>query len=408
MVQILPPKTNLGTQLGEALGSGLSRGIQRGSDIGFQRGMLQNALSGIENLPKGTTPFQLASKLMQATAGIPGAERYVGQLYPILLQQLQSNAAFPGSEADLAGNISGQPSASSQPGIPSEGGFPPEKGQQGLLSTYVPEDQIDALATQYAKQTSTGNQGYQEARSRLEKRNENVEKQRDLVEKRFIQGGGKPEDWPLFAQLASNAPGKTGEEIYRNIRPLFKKYENYTKSLENFSYPGYVRSFDRDKIIDRVSGIVKNLKEMGFEDKARETLARKGLSPTEISLLVNPLSKEVREDLNKIPKAGFLEKHKDSFKTNEETDQKIKDFLYKSTDPSTSLLGIRHELWDKGYDWERIARLMNEVYESENAPKLTPEQLDDLGTLNKEPPRQSLAYIFQDLGNFWNFKRGEK
>lgn len=88
MAQILPPKTSLSNSLGQSIGTGLQQGIERGSEVGFQRGTLQNALSGLKDIPLETTPGQLQQKLIMATAGIPGAERYVPQLYEALQADL--------------------------------------------------------------------------------------------------------------------------------------------------------------------------------------------------------------------------------------------------------------------------------------------------------------------------------
>jgi len=92
MVQLwnLPAQPSASNQIGQALGAGLSSGIEKGADVGFQRGMLQNALKGLENIPTETTPGQLAQKIMFATAGIPGAERYVDPLYKSLMTDLAS------------------------------------------------------------------------------------------------------------------------------------------------------------------------------------------------------------------------------------------------------------------------------------------------------------------------------
>src|SRR5260221_8166281 len=97
MVTILPPAYSDSAYIGQQLGSGIQRGFAKGSDIAsnrqeqqYQRGMLQEALGGLSNLPVETTPGQLAQKLMMATAGIPGAERYVAPLYQSLLTDLQS------------------------------------------------------------------------------------------------------------------------------------------------------------------------------------------------------------------------------------------------------------------------------------------------------------------------------
>lgn len=101
MVTILPPATDIGTIIGTGLGSGVSQGMQRGSEVGFQRGLLQNALKGLQNLPADTSPGQLAATLMQATAGIPGAERYFQPLYESLSKDIQSRqrANAPAIEA---------------------------------------------------------------------------------------------------------------------------------------------------------------------------------------------------------------------------------------------------------------------------------------------------------------------
>lgn len=139
MVQIIPPKTNIGTQIGQSLGQGLQSGFQQG----FQRGLLQDALKKIEGLgnrPEGqeVTPFELASTLMSATAGLPGAERYVGQLFPLLLQQLQNQkfGSIPPPGGGLPSPPSGvspqqavgqQPTGQQQAPVPTETGAPPQQ-----------------------------------------------------------------------------------------------------------------------------------------------------------------------------------------------------------------------------------------------------------------------------------------
>lgn len=139
MVQILPPKTNLGSQVGQSLAQGLQQGMQQG----FQRGMLQQALKKIEGLgqtqpgQKETSPFELASALISATAGIPGAERYVGQLFPLLLSQLQ-NQKF--GEIPSAGG--------GMPGAPNQGqGISPQMGAN-VQQEGAPQAQPQPISTQ--------------------------------------------------------------------------------------------------------------------------------------------------------------------------------------------------------------------------------------------------------------------
>lgn len=404
MVQILPPKTSLGTQFGQSLQQGLTKGTEQG----INRGMLQGALKQLENLPANSTPLQLASKLMETTAGIPGSERYVGSLFPLLMQQMQSRAAFPGGQQ---GNALPSGEAQQNQQMPNQQALNIKAPEgKGLLSGYIQEPEIDAQASQYAQSTGTGIQGYNEKKDQLERRNATIGNQRSLVEKSFLESGGKQEDLPLFMQLANRAAGKTGEEVYRNTKPLFSKYRNLTHSLEDFSYPGIFRAIERPQVLSKLQGTVKDLVNLGFEDRVRETLTQKGLSPTEVSEVIHPLSKDTLNDLKEISNASHNFKGVESgVKKREIQDNNIRDFLKKHTNKDLSLLGIRNKLTDKGYDWERVADLMREVYDSPDAPQLSIEQIDELETAEKEPPRQSLGYLFQDIpGHFWKWKRGEK
>ena len=404
MVQILPPKTSLGTQFGQSLQQGLTKGTEQG----INRGMLQGALKQLENLPANSTPLQLASKLMETTAGIPGSERYVGSLFPLLMQQMQSRAAFPGGQQ---GNALPSGEAQQNQQMPNQQALNIKAPEgKGLLSGYIQESEIDAQASQYAQSTGTGIQGYNEKKDQLERRNATIGNQRSLVEKSFLESGGKQEDLPLFMQLANRAAGKTGEEVYRNTKPLFSKYRNLTHSLEDFSYPGIFRAIERPQVLSKLQGTVKDLVNLGFEDRVRETLTQKGLSPTEVSEVIHPLSKDTLNDLKEISNASHNFKGVESgVKKREIQDNNIRDFLKKHTNKDLSLLGIRNKLTDKGYDWERVADLMREVYDSPDAPQLSIEQIDELETAEKEPPRQSLGYLFQDIpGHFWKWKRGEK
>ena len=404
MVQILPPKTSLGTQFGQSLQQGLTKGTEQG----INRGMLQGALKQLENLPANSTPLQLASKLMETTAGIPGSERYVGSLFPLLMQQMQSRAAFPGGQQ---GNALPSGEAQQNQQMPNQQALNIKAPEgKGLLSGYIQEPEIYATASQCAESTGTGIQGYNEKKDQLERRNATIGNQRSLVEKSFLESGGKQEDLPLFMQLANRAAGKTGEEVYRNTKPLFSKYRNLTHSLEDFSYPGIFRAIERPQVLSKLQGTVKDLVNLGFEDRVRETLTQKGLSPTEVSEVIHPLSKDTLNDLKEISNASHNFKGVESgVKKREIQDNNIRDFLKKHTNKDLSLLGIRNKLTDKGYDWERVADLMREVYDSPDAPQLSIEQIDELETAEKEPPRQSLGYLFQDIpGHFWKWKRGEK
>ena len=82
MVQILPQKTNVGTEIG----AGLKKGIESGADIAFQRGMLRKAFEKVSDLAKDpeASPLDRNLKTLEAFSMIPGSERYIGQVLPML------------------------------------------------------------------------------------------------------------------------------------------------------------------------------------------------------------------------------------------------------------------------------------------------------------------------------------
>lgn len=89
MVTILPPGYSLGGQLGQALGQGLQQGVQQAGQIQYQRNLLQNALNkarGVIDDPKTSLTNKYLA-LMEAGAGIPGSEKYLGPLFEILQRQ---------------------------------------------------------------------------------------------------------------------------------------------------------------------------------------------------------------------------------------------------------------------------------------------------------------------------------
>lgn len=416
MVQILPPKTNVGTQIGQALGAGLAEG----SNIGFQRGLIQNALKGLENVPKGTTPFQLASKLLQATAGIPGAERYVGQLFPHLLTSLQSQAAFgnqPGQPSEqqaasfggqFAQGVPGTYGATAQELTPSAqqevGGAP-----GGILGSVIPQDQINQQAQQYAQQTGTGLEGATRMQQYLLGKNQIALQQRAQAEQKASDLGVPADEIPAFMQLGQkHQNAKTFDDWARSTNRDYREYKNLSKSLDSVIYPGITRGVlfgpsVRESRLKEIDNTVKRLVNLGFEPEVRSKLSESGLSPAEVEERIHPFSRETKIELQKLPHQGPAFQSEESLSKKEE---KLKDFMQKNVTNDTSLLALRNRLWqDKGYDWKRIAKVMNEAIDPS---RLTAAQTNELGILEREPPRQSLQRIFRDWGSFLQAAKGQR
>lgn len=108
MVYTLPPRHAPQASLGNTLGQGLKQSFLETAKPAiqqqYQRGQIQEALGGLKNLPSNASPTDVMTALIEATAGIPGAERYVGQLAPLLLQRAQANQT-PGLEQIKGGGI---------------------------------------------------------------------------------------------------------------------------------------------------------------------------------------------------------------------------------------------------------------------------------------------------------------
>lgn len=412
MVQVLPQRTNLGTQLGQSTGQGLAQGLQRGGEIGFQKNLLQNAFKDIENIPKDSNAFQLASKLIQATAGIPGAERYVGQLFPLLLGQLRSQQAFgqegqniPGQSGVFGEGVSpalGQSSQGLNPNLPQG------KGEQsgGILGSIIPQDQIDAEAKRYAQATGTGLEGYNQIQANLMNRNSMALQQRQIAEQKASDIGIPTADIPVFMQIGQRyKDSKTFDDWVKKTERDFREYKNLSTTLDKFSYPGLLReltSFNtpesRQNVLKRLDPQIKRLVDLGFEQEVRQKLSDKMLSPTEIEERIHPLPEKTQHDLSALPKNSGSEK----------SDERLRNFLDKSITSGTSLLVLRDRLWnEKNYDWQKIAKIMNEVI-SKPGFNISAAQQNELATLETEAPRQSLGYIFQDWGNMFRSLRGEK
>lgn len=384
MVQILPPKTDVGSAIGAGLGQGLGQGIARGGEIGFQRNLIQNAMKGLENLPKNANAFQLASQLIQATAGIPGAERYVGQLYPLLLTQMQSRN-LPQGEATSRG------------GLPEQQGYlsnaPLTQGQKVQFAQELTKQGVPlAQGIELANQVSAGS-----------------EKALQHIESNLKAQGIGGSEMPYAMQMAqlqkSNDPNQVTKEVMKGIDEL--------RSLERGRPPGYptvaakvlggpiARILSgretRDQAISRARPVVERLIEKGYDPIVRAKLSEMGFSPTEIQEMVNPFSKEAAKLINAFPKAS---------NDAQKNEQSISEYLLKNLKPNDSLLLLRRKLSkDKGYDWRQV----NEGFRMarENGLQLSPEQDRELGEF-ATPPRDSLLDIFYNAGRPFGFLMGEK
>lgn len=473
MVQILPPPTNVGTQLGQAL----SQGLQQGLPMGIQRGMLQKALGGLENLPQGSSPFQLASQLIQATAGIPGAERYVGQLFPLLLAQMQGQSVqgvppAPGQGVTVP-SLPGAPSASTpasgvpvspqgvqvpQAAAPSAERFlqqantqlaqnlppdipenlrslpepaytpdlfkgtlePTELGMGPIPPQYTPE-QIQQIAKEDAAIYGAGNSPRVQM---MEQYNEASRRQmNDILNAAQAQGqvaGIRSEQQQRFRNfleertgikdpaLLSIAERLSNQPRYRNVANEALRADMVTKeankifaTLNSFESDASVRPHPflkhpqyENKIKSLHSKVQPLIKE-GLRDEAKNALAQQGWSESEMAQILNPLSKETKSSIEKLPKFGFVqpetgkaspeqlaraEKEISRFFKTGKVDPKNPDVVQ----PGTSLINLRNAFLKRNLPAQDFDRAVSNLIE-QGKITLDPYQQTEFQQLSQRP-----------------------
>lgn len=408
MVTILPPKVSLGQQLGMATGQGLQQGLSQGLQTQYNRGLLQEALGKVRQSAQGQNANALDTTLnfLEATAGIPGAERYVGQVLPMLLNQmtLQQRAdlesAKPGGPTQPA--MPGQPSL--QPGIQSAVqstemplyDFPrPKSGFfQTPLTTEEMKARADAMAATVPGDPTAYERFFKEEQVKKASQEAQQAEFKNLAESLFAQETpqGQPVDtsqYPLFQKIAERYSNLNDvNQIFERTKRDFYRIRNDLDAIDNIVMPfGKTvtakgvgpREFSRENVIKQSQPFIKRLVDLGFEDEVRNKLTAKGLGPTEVNLSLHPLRTEL--DLNARSYKG-------------KSQQDLENFIQSNIKSGDSILGLRDKLKDK-VDWKQFRDAFENVASNGSfANNLTPwQQSERIELLN--PPRDSLAALFR-------------
>lgn len=366
MVQVLPSKTNAGSQIGAGLGQGLAQGLAQGGEIGMQRGMLQAGLDQFRNMDRAnTTPFDLAANLIQATAGVPGAERYVGQLFPLLMSQLQgqtaSNTGVPSTPGNLPAPNAGTTAGNNQ--TPGTGQSPTpndpmaflQNQQQQLPTTLPPLPQPSTQSNLFQgtlEPTSLGmgpvpaqydeNQIIKARNEDLSAgfpnspRAETMEKYNQLAQARVESmtraaetqasigalSAKRQEDFRgvLQNQLGIQDPSKlavaemmANEDDTRNIandviraEKVKKKFDPYEAALDEFTRSsarpnGLFNRNNYEKSIENLKSKMQPFIKYGQRNEANRILSEKGWSESEIAKITNPLPSSMKDQIKKLP-----------------------------------------------------------------------------------------------------------
>jgi hypothetical protein len=364
-IQTLSPRISTGSILGQALGQGVQTGLERGLNYQIQRSRLQNALSGLENLPAQSTPFQLASNLLQATAGIPGAERYVGQLFPLLLSQLQAqqsqNVPYPNEaplpiqrqplepiteRQQLPGFGQGTALAKAKPAaqffptnVPGQEapGNIPQTATVGQKRQIFSADELIPKARELSKSRTAAGipttvpEALQEVKNINDEnklfnreveaeRQQRVQSQQAYGEKAAnailkLMPNATDEQQAIFRKIGEKAAGefKSEADIDRHIAVEARKFKNSMANVSaDLSAPRFQNMIHRKFLGTHkdINEATKDLEvklrpmlDLGLYDTARKLLETKEYYPEEIESVINPLNERTQADINLVPKA---------------------------------------------------------------------------------------------------------
>lgn len=452
MVSILPSKVSPWQALGKAM-TQLGRNTPELMENRYQRGQLQESLDAIKNLSKKpeSSPLDIMLETMKAGAGIPGSERYLGQLIPQLMKVAEANKS---QKIPLAGEEMGrgQPAQrqqlpnflnqqqNQQPEFfpsnvgPSGGpGNVPQEATLGVKQPLFTVTQLIPKAKELAKERSdsgiptTAKEALEELKD-LEKEkkdyNKEVDKelgqrttgqqtygQRAVTELKKVYPEASSEVETIFQKIGEDASklGKSEAEINRYLANEAKNFKNTIANVRNdMDAPRLYNAITRGlngtyKNFEQAGADVRKhldpLIDLGLYDTARNLLSEKGYGPEEREMIIHPLGSESKALINQVPKYSPIETGKGKFgvKANEPPNlDNIKSTLMqmKQKDPNFSLVLARKAFEDKGYDWRSFKDALNDVMSQDF--ELTDDQKAQSGILN-EPPLQLLGSILQGL-----------
>lgn len=461
MVSILPAQRSSWDVIGDLLGSNLQQSLPGAVQQGYNRGMLQKSLEEISNLSKqpNASNLDIMTKFLKATAGIPGSERYVGQVLPEILKQAESarsaNYPIPGErgprrEALLPPMAQREPLPQFMGGkaSPNESNFfPTNIGPQGAPGQVPQEattgqkiplrtkaERTDAAREQLAEMRKVDptynlrNAIDDINREEDEKKAWNTEVDKELEQRRISQTDygekaveqlnkvypdASPEIKAIFKKKGELAAkqGSSEADIERYLATEAKKIKNTISNVENDLSPARLQNILYRKLNGNYKDFntaardlrvkLQPLIDDGLYDTARTVLERLGYGAEEREIIINPLNEKSQSFINQLPnykpvKTGVGQFGVKAIKP--PTDINIvKEIIkeVKNNENNFSLVLGRKMFEDKGYDWQAYNQAIKDLIE-QGELELTDDQRQQLTYLDS-PPLHRLDQLLQGL-----------
>lgn len=322
MIQILPPKTNLGAEIGQGLGQGLNQGIQTGLNQGrltsafdklkgMQGANFQEQLSAIAPIllstPGGAQALEAIGPLLSSQGQLQAYKKSISEIRNETGQQgqnqsPQSQQQFqnqPNQQQNNQGLTPKQRYREAQLPQTSQNTFPqrtagpqpqPELSSQQLqnyaLSLMenslnagkpISKQEADASAQSYNNQIRTSNQQILKEKQLIDSAQKELSK--NIVQRAENSGLIKdPEDKTVAEKFALEARNSENEnEAYQYVRSKMRKYDSAKEALKrevgltNPLSQGYRKVFgtykDQNQIIKDIQRPLNEFRELGLYDE---------------------------------------------------------------------------------------------------------------------------------------------
>lgn len=361
MVSILPSERTPWDVIGRDVGRAMERTLPGAVQQGYNRGQLKQGLGKISEISQNpnANSLELMLAAMEAGAGIPGSERYLGQIIPELIKfanaKRSQNIPLGGPEGEQQSRMHEpvEPFQQNQqlPGFLGQQNqnFPTNTGPQGNVGN-LPQPtttgQVKKLRNSSEKRKAALDlskistaEGIpltpKEALADIEKEEEDkkiynaeVEKERQqrvgsqaeygnrgVGELKKIYPESTPEMDAIFEKKGEQiaGQGKSEADINRYLATEAKNFKNTIANVKKDlsaprSYNQFHRKFlgnakDFDQASKDLRVKLKPLLDLGLYDTARNLLTDLNYYPEERESIINPFSERLNTLMNRVPKA---------------------------------------------------------------------------------------------------------
>jgi len=343
MVSVLPAKVSPWQSIGQAM-TNLGKSAPQLMENRYQRGQLQGALDEIKNLgtQEDLNPLELMTSIMKAGAGIPGSEKYLAQLYPMVSQQLQSKMMpkGPGGEQQapegdnqVSASQGAAPKQEAQEQLPMQLPTPTsepygdvlegiELGRGPIPKTYSPE-QYDSVTRQYkssgldpAPAIRSMQIHDQAARAEIDDMIKGAKTVGDINTLRAQQQERvrtklreqlpelNPQDFAIAERISLRPEFRDIKNDALRAQKVKQEYDRYQKAATDFNKVAERSNYNEpeyNRQVDQLGNYAKTLVENGQRDLAEQILKNNAWGPVETARILNPLSQQYKNSFEKLP-----------------------------------------------------------------------------------------------------------